>query len=253
MRLAHISWKKAEKYFENNDTVIIATGSIESHGTHIALGTDTLIPDKILDMIEDDLDVMIAPTVPYGACDSLKEFPGTISLSEEGLYMIMKKIVGSLVNHGAKKFVFLNGHGGNISTLNKICLELDSINCLGTIVNWWLLAGELNPEWKGGHGGAEETSGVMAVNPDFVDFDAIEPMALKNVSDSLQQIAFSTVDFKGIKMSIPRNIKTFTNNGWIGPDHPSNASLDWGVEMLKVTSKFIVEYINEFKKIELDK
>lgn len=252
MRLAHISWKEAEKYFENNDTVIIATGSIESHGTHTALGTDTLIPNKILELIEEDLDLLIAPTVPYGACDSLMDFPGTISLSEEGFYMVMTKIVDSLIRHGARKFVFLNGHGGNISTLNKLCLELDSISCLGTIINWWSLAGELNPDWKGGHGGAEETSGVMAVNPDFVNLEAIEPMDLRDVSEGLKQVAFSTVDFKGVKMSIPRNIRSFTDNGWIGSDHPSQASLEWGVEMLDTTSKFILEYINEFKNIELD-
>ena len=83
MRLAHISWKQAEEYFKNNDTILIATGSIESHGTHVALGTDTLIPDKILDIIEDDIDVMIAPTVPYGAwvyqensADLIKKYAG---------------------------------------------------------------------------------------------------------------------------------------------------------------------------------
>lgn len=253
MRLAHVSWKQAKEYFEINDTIIIALGSIESHGTHLALGTDTLIPNKILDIIEKDIDIMIAPTIPYGACDSLKDFPGTISLSEEGLYMIVKKVVDGFINHGTRKFIFLNGHGGNISTLNKICLELDRIKCLGTIINWWLLAGELNPKWKGGHGGAEETAGVMAVDSSFVDLDAIEPMGLKNVSESLKQIGFSTVNFKGVEMSVPRNIKSFTNNGWIGSDHPSNATLEWGVEMLNTTSKFIVEYINEFKEIDLNK
>lgn len=251
MRLEHITWKKAEEYFKNNDTIIIATGSIESHGTHIALGTDTLIPNKILDLIEDDVDVMIAPTVPYGACDSLTDFPGTINLSEDGLYVVINKIVESFISHGVKKFIFLNGHGGNVCVLKKICLELDSRNCLGTIINWWLIAGELNSKWKGGHGGAEETSGVMAVNPDFVDLNSIEPIAFKNISEKLPQTGFYSVNFKGIDIDIPRKIKSITNNGWIGPDHPSNASLDWGVEMLNTTSQFIAEYINEFKNIEI--
>lgn len=249
MRLANISWKKAEEYFKNNDMVIIATGSIESHGTHVPLGTDTLIPDKILTLIEDRIDALIAPTIPYGSCDNLIDFPGTISISEEGLYIILKKIVDSFTVHGARKFVFLNGHGGNVSTLNKICLELDSKNLVGTIINWWLLAGDLNEKWKGGHGGAEETSGVLAVNPDLVDFSSIEPMNLKNISNGLPQTGFYTVDFKGINMTIPRKIRNITNNGWIGPDHPQNASIEWGKEMLETTSNFIVEYINEFKKI----
>ena len=49
MRLEHMTWPQAEAYFKNNDTVIIPLGSLECHGRHMPLGTDTLIPEKIID------------------------------------------------------------------------------------------------------------------------------------------------------------------------------------------------------------
>ena len=51
MRLANITWPRAQKYFEENDMVIVSIGSIECHGRHMPLGTDTLIPDRLLELI----------------------------------------------------------------------------------------------------------------------------------------------------------------------------------------------------------
>ena len=47
MRLANLTWPKAQEYFEKNDMVLISIGSIECHGRHMPLGTDTLIPDCV--------------------------------------------------------------------------------------------------------------------------------------------------------------------------------------------------------------
>lgn len=55
MRLSKITWPTAERYFKENDMVILPIGSTECHGRHMPLGTDTLIPDKILDLIEEKM------------------------------------------------------------------------------------------------------------------------------------------------------------------------------------------------------
>ena len=112
MRLANITWPRAQKYFEENDMVIVSIGSIECHGRHMPLGTDTLIPDRLLELIEEKSDVLIAPTIPYGACECLEPYPGTINLGTELLYNLLYKVVENLYNHGARKILVLNGHGG---------------------------------------------------------------------------------------------------------------------------------------------
>ncbi|MFQ7450270.1 MAG: creatininase family protein [Flavonifractor plautii] len=83
MRLSNLTWPKAEEYFRAHDTVLIGIGSIECHGRHMPLGTDTLIPDFLLDKIEQKSDVLICPTIPYGATESLCDYPGTINLGTE--------------------------------------------------------------------------------------------------------------------------------------------------------------------------
>lgn len=64
MRLANVTCKKVEEYLTRSQTVVIPVGSIENHGKHMPLGTDTLIPDKIVELLEEKSGVMIAPTIP---------------------------------------------------------------------------------------------------------------------------------------------------------------------------------------------
>ena len=162
MRLANMTWPKVEEYFKTNDTVMIAIGSIESHGRHMPLGTDTIIPDRILELIEEkNNSIIIAPTIPYGAADVLMGYSGTVTLGLDVLYQVLKAITDSLWQHGARKFIILNGHGGNIKTIERVGLELEAKGGLMACLNWWLMAWDMNPAWKGGHGGGEETAGAV--------------------------------------------------------------------------------------------
>ena len=94
MRLINMNWKQAEAYFQTHDMVILTTGSIECHGRHNPLGTDTLIPMKLLDLIEERSDVMILPTLPYGDCDWHLDFPGAISIGSDLLCATVERICG---------------------------------------------------------------------------------------------------------------------------------------------------------------
>ena len=47
------------------------------------------------------------------------------------MYMLLTRITEGLLQHGAKKILFLNGHGGNIPTLNRVCIELNKKGRLG--------------------------------------------------------------------------------------------------------------------------
>ncbi len=91
----------------------------------------------------------------------------------------------------------------------------------------------------------------MSVNPDFVDMISLEEMNVKDVSESLKGSGFKTISFKGIDISLPRNYKNVTDNGWIGKDHPKTATKQWGDEMLEATSCYLAEFIEEFKKVKL--
>ena len=126
MRIAQNSWLKVSNYLNQSpyrDMAVIAIGSIESHGRHMPLGTDMLIPDKILELMEQKVDILIAPTLPYGATDQLMGFPGTISLGLDGLTLVLTRITHALYRYGIREFIILNGHGGNIKTIESVGLE----------------------------------------------------------------------------------------------------------------------------------
>ncbi len=252
MRLENITWPRAQEYFKNDGTVIIGIGSIESHGRHMPLGTDTLIPDRLIDLIEKKTDVLIAPTIPYGATQSLREYPGTVDIDNDVLYKYLLCVVESLYRHGARKFLILNGHGGNIKPIERVALDMDQKGCLTAVLNWWLMAWDMNPAWKGGHGGGEETAAILGIDPALVDGSEIGPaLKLYDVSGAIKATGFYSVSYKGVSFNVPRLINKITDSGWIGLDHPGTATEQWGREMLQTCADYIADLAEEFRKIEL--
>lgn len=251
MRLEHMTWKEAERYFASHDTAIIPVGSIENHGSHLVLGTDFLIPSHITKTIEQQLDTLILPAVPYGVADHHFGFPGTISLGYDGLKLVIERITNCLYGYGVRKFIFLNGHGGNDPALLDVALELEGRGALCALVNWWQLAGELNPAWKGGHGGGEETAAILAINPDWVQMGEYMPLEPVHLSPNLQVSGTRTVSFKGANVIVQRKFQSVTPAGWYGPDDPKQATEEWGKEMLETVTAYIVDFIREFQQITL--
>ena len=92
MYLSHMNYLQVQEYLKHNDTVLIPVGSLENHGLHMPLGTDFLIPDKIAELINQRSEILIAPTVNYGAPDELVGFPGTESIGTEGLIALLRAI-----------------------------------------------------------------------------------------------------------------------------------------------------------------
>lgn len=256
MRLENLTWPQAEQYFKNHDLAIVPIGSIECHGKHMPLGTDTIIPNKILELIEKKSDALIVPTMPYGNTDYLASFPGTISLGPEVTYQVMYKILDGLYQNGIRKFVVLNGHGGNNSILDRLSVDFEKKGCILAQMNWWIMVWNLvkgydgSEKWNGGHGGAEETAAIMAINKDLIDYDAIEDSPLKKLSDELPFSGMSTLRFKGVDIPVRRFTKDVTENGWAGPDHPKYATAEWGEEMLEATANYIVDFIEAFQRVQ---
>ncbi len=255
MRLAKCTYGKVEEYLKKSDMIVIPVGSTENHGKHMPLGTDFLIPDKIIELLEKKNDVLVAPTIPYGATDTLMGFPGTISIGVDGLIMLLSKVTESLRRYGFRKFVILNGHGGNNKSIETVGMNLYKEGCLLADLNWWSMVGELNPDWKGGHGGGEETAAVMGVDPSLVDMDLIhEPMGLiDDIDPSMKTTGWSTVDYKGATVIIPREMIQYSGNGWYGKDAPDTATQEWGKEMLQSFTDWMDDFLQSFAKVELPK
>ena len=257
MFLEHMNYLEVEEYLKHSDMIMIPIGSLENHGKHMPLGTDTMIPTKLASLVSTKSDIVIAPVIPYGATDDLTGFAGTISLGVNGLISLLTTICDQLYDYGFRKFIILNGHGGNCKSIDSVGMHLYDKGALLSCINWWLIAGELNPLWKGGHGGGEETAAVMAVDPSLIKYEYLsEGENIKNdLSEELPSSSWTSVKFKGATISIPRKIKSITDNGWLahgmGNDAPTRANKEWGTEMLETVATYVVDFTKAFEKVKL--
>ena len=248
MRLSHISPLKVREYLQTNDMILIPLGSLENHGHHMPLGTDTLIPEKIIELLEERIvpeELMIAPALPYGSTDYLESYPGSISLGDELLKKVLERICLALYEGGFRKFIILNGHGGNTVPIDSVSLTLHKKGACCLCLNWWTMAGELNPAWKGGHGGGEETAAILAVDPDLVDQDHIHEgqQLINDYGEALPTSGFQTLSFQGATIRAARPTASHSGNGWVGPDAPDTATRAWGEAMLSAMADYIRELL----------
>lgn len=257
MYLAKMNYLEVEEYLKKSDTIVIPVGSLENHGKHMPLGTDTMIPDKIAEYLDQRCDLLIAPTLNYGATDDLVGFAGTVSLGVEGLIFLLRTICDQLYRYGFRHFMILNGHGGNNAAIQAVGMHLYRKGAYLANLNWWLMAGQINPDWAGGHGGGEETAGVMAVDPSLIKTEYLElPEAIRDdVSEDIPTGAWTNVMYKNVAVTIPREIKDITDNGWLahgfGNDAPTKATPEWGREMLETVADYIAEFGTVFGKAPL--
>ena len=257
MYLAKMNYREVEAYLKTSDTVLIPVGSLENHGLHLPLGTDFLIPDEIARLLDEKSGLLIAPTVNYGATDDLCGFAGTVSIGTEGLIALLTAICDQLYRYGFRHFLILNGHGGNTAAIQTVGMHLYRKGAYLANLNWWLMAGQLNPDWAGGHGGGEETAGILAADPSLVKSEYINlPEGICNdLGDHLPCGTWTNVLYKGVSVTVPREIKDITDNGWLAHafrgDVPTRATAEWGREMLSAVADYIADFAGEFGKTPL--
>ena len=257
MFLARMNYLQVEEYLKTSDAIVIPVGSLENHGLHMPLGTDFLIPDQIAKLIDQRSGLMVAPTVNYGATDDLSGFTGTVSIGVEGLIQLLRAVCDQLYRHGFRHFLILNGHGGNTAAIQAVGSYLYRKGAYLANLNWWLMAGQLNPEWAGGHGGGEETAAVMAVDPSLIKYEYLNlPEGVRNdLGDELPYGAWTNVLYKGVSVTVPREVKDITDNGWLvhsfKGDIPTRATAEWGREMLEAMADYIADFSQVFSRTAL--
>ena len=163
--LLHLStWAEIEAFLERSKTVVVPIGSNEQHGPTGLLGTDWLCPEIIAhEAHKGGGDILIAPTFNIGMAQHHLGFPGTISLRPSTFIAAIGDWVRSLSVHGFERIYFLNGHGGNIASIQAAFSELYAEASFQRrragfalkLTNWWDLPGVMslvNKEFPSGHG-----------------------------------------------------------------------------------------------------
>ena len=157
-------------------TVYIPFGSVEEHGSHLPLSTDTIEAYEVGKRAAERIPLFVAPPVHYGSCRSTSRHPGTISISTGTLKGLLKDIVRSLHAHGLRNFLVLTGHAGGAHRMalqdagEELIAEIAEINM--AVVTEYELAKESGAhliETRGDcHAGEIETSRIMHSHPHLV-------------------------------------------------------------------------------------
>src|SRR5450432_2471394 len=124
MQLQLSTWLEIDKYLETSKAVLIPIGSTEQHGPNGLLGTDALCPEIIGKCAGDEAGFLVAPTFNVGQAQHHMAFSGTITLRPSTMIAAMTDWAQSLAKHGFEKLYWLNGHGGNINTINAAFSEI---------------------------------------------------------------------------------------------------------------------------------
>ena len=93
-------------------TVILPVGSVEEHGPHLPLGTDTFHAIEVAHRAAELRPVLVAPPVFYGICRSTREHPGTVSISGDALRALLKDLGREFYRQGLRRLILISGHAG---------------------------------------------------------------------------------------------------------------------------------------------
>src|ERR1700749_3262125 len=151
MLLQLSTWQEIEDYLKRSKTVVVPIGSNEQHGPTGLLGTDFLCPQIIAYEAEKQSELLIAPTFNVGMAQHHLGFPGSISLRPSTFIAALHDWTRSLVGHGFERIYFLNGHGGNVATIEAAFSEIYAAASFDRrhagfalkLRNWWDLPGVL--------------------------------------------------------------------------------------------------------------
>lgn len=119
------SFEVKEK-IQKSKVAILPIGAVEAHGPHLPLGTDNYLSERLSYRVAEKTGAFVLPTLPYGQVWSLKNFPGSINISNESLISFIVDIGNSLYEQGFRVFAMINGHLGNAVAMKEAARKLYS-------------------------------------------------------------------------------------------------------------------------------
>ena len=176
MILEELTMPEFEEGLMRTRSVYIPFGSVEEHGAHLPLSTDTILAYEVGKKASQQVPLFVAPPVHYGNCRSTSRHPGTISIRTATLASLLKDIVRSLQSQGLRNFIVLTGHAGGAHRMSlqdageELMSELPDIR-MAVVTEYDLAAGEGREiiETAGdSHAGEIETSRILHSHPHLV-------------------------------------------------------------------------------------
>lgn len=239
MILEEITMEEFTKLLDITKTIIFPFGTVEEHGTHLPLNTDTLIIRGILERVIDKRKVFLAPPVHYGVCTTTGPHPGTVAISAETLRRLTADLIKDSYGKGLRNFLLISGHGGSLhmSAMKEVSeilineLEAIRIAVFSPYDVLWKQFSQLVETENDSHAGELETSMVLALSPELVKGRAEEE--------------YPTLPKPFI---VKDKMKYWPGGVW---GNPGKATKEKGEEAIRLSVEKIVEYIDRIESGEM--
>ena len=252
MHLGERTWTEAKDLADR--VVVLPLASLEQHGHHLPLLTDTLIGSEIARRAEAELGetALFLPTLWTGASDHHRAFPGTVSLSNDVFVRVLVDLLESLIVSGGFRRIFLlNAHGGNITPGRMAIYDVqvrhrrDTPDLWLAFSSWWTIAAaqvaaiqNIDQE-QVTHACEQETSMVLRLRPELV-----KPEAARGANIPFGS-AFYVPDFsRPSRVDVPRTFDQLSQTGAFG--HPEIATLEKGEALFAAAAAEVVAFVREF-------
>ena len=180
---SHIHWPQVDARVAANWIAVLPLAATEQHGPHLPLGTDTMIAQAYLARVREtlarEIPATFLPLQEVGLSTEHIAYPGTLTLPYHVAIRHWLAFGESVARAGVHKLVMVTSHGGNSDAMALVAQELRCRNNLLVVTTGWSRFGVpagLFPDSElrhGIHGGAVETSIMLAAHPESVRTDKI--------------------------------------------------------------------------------
>ena len=187
---------------------IIPVGSIEQHGPHLPISTDSDIVTEIAFRLSEKINGLLLPTISYGISD--EHFPFfNLSVKKYTLSRILEDVCESLIKNGISKILIINGHYGNLDSLKSF--ERKKNRRKIKIFSYWKY---MNREFD--HAGNVETSIMLAISKN---------VNMKKAKKGFDTEGMSKQEISKINKLAQKSFPKVTGNGVWGDPTKSSARL----------------------------
>jgi creatinine amidohydrolase len=249
MNYGELNWPQVPD--ASRRVAIVPLGSMEQHGRHLPLLTDSMIGAEIVRRAQEALGdlAVVLPMLWIGASDHHRAYPGTVTINVETYTKVVGDILESLVRSGFERILVLNAHGGNILPGKRAVYDVrtrhhERKELWLVFATWFELAApqvaaidELEQR-RVSHASELETSMILRLQPELVDMSA----AVGAVHDF--QSAFYSPDSRGaLRIATYPPLDARTVSGALGK--PELATAEKGEALYQVAVGEVVALVRE--------
>jgi len=229
----------------HNGLVVMPFGSVEQHGPHLPCGTDTMAADLVAAELAEILDAIVVPAGQYGVTPIHAGHPGTISLRRDVFESYLANLCGEMLAMGARTFVFVNWHEGNIASLDAVATDLQASNDVLVITAHACYTAQRIYAPAGGeltHGGGIETLAVLAHDPELTRVDLVRDPTRPEGAEALDAMRRSREVYGYIT-----DVTEIADDGWYG--NPAWADEERAGEFARTVADEIAAAVKSILKI----